>query len=138
MIPISKPQFGEEELALVREVLESGIVAQGPKVAQLEEEFAALCGTQYAVAVSSGTTALHLALLAHGIGPGDEVITSPFTFIASANSVLFTGATPRFVDIRKDTYNLDPDQLESAITPRTKAIMPVHLYGLIADMEPIM
>ncbi len=138
MIPISKPQFGEEELALVREVLESGIVAQGPKVAQLEEEFAALCGTKYAVAVSSGTTALHLALLAHGIGPGDEVITSPFTFIASANSVLFTGATPRFVDIRKDTYNLDPDQLESAITPRTKAIMPVHLYGLMADMDPIM
>lgn len=138
MIPISKPQFGDEELALVREVLESGVVAQGPKVAQLEEAFAALCGTEYAVAVSSGTTALHLALLAHGIGPGDEVITSPFTFIASANSVLFTGAMPRFVDIRPDTFNIDPDQIEAAITPRTKAIMPVHLYGLMADMDPIM
>ncbi len=138
MIGISKPQFGDEELALVREVLESGIVAQGPKVAQFEEEFAALCGTQYAVSTSSGTTALHLALLAHGIGPGDEVITSPFTFIASANSVLFTGAMPRFVDIRPDTFNLDPALIEQAITPRTKAIMPVHLYGLMADMTPIM
>src|SRR5690606_36803590 len=125
MIPITIPQFGEEELAIVREVFDSGIVAQRPKVAQLEEEFAALCGTKYSVAVSSGTTALHLALLAHGIGPGDEVITSPFTFIASANSVLFTGATPLFVDIRKDTYNVDPDQLESAITPRTRSMMPV-------------
>lgn len=138
MIAISKPQFGDEELVLVREVLESGVVAQGPKVKQLEEEFAALCGTQYAVAVSSGTTALHLALLAHGIGQGDEVITSPFTFIASANSVLFTGATPRFVDIRPDTFNIDPALIEEAITPRTKAIMPVHLYGLMADMDPIM
>lgn len=138
MIAISKPQFGNEELALVREVLESGVVAQGPKVKQLEEEFAALCGAQYAVAVSSGTTALHLALLAHGIGQGDEVITSPFTFIASANSVLFTGATPRFVDIRPDTFNIDPALIEEAITPRTKAIMPVHLYGLMADMDPIM
>ncbi|MBE2185004.1 MAG: DegT/DnrJ/EryC1/StrS family aminotransferase [Anaerolineae bacterium] len=138
MIAISKPQFGDEELALVREVLESGVVAQGPKVAQFEEEFAALCSTQYAVAASSGTTALHLALLAHGIGPGDEVITSPFTFIASANSVLFTGAMPRFVDIRPDTFNIDPALIEAAITPRTKAIMPVHLYGLMADMTPIM
>ncbi len=138
MIPISKPQFGEEELNLVREVLDSGIVAQGPKVAQLEEEFARLSHTKYAVAVSSGTTALHAALLAHGIGPGDEVITSPFTFIASANSVLYTGAMPRFVDIRPDTFNIDPSLIEAAITPRTKAIMPVHLYGLMADMDAIM
>jgi dTDP-4-amino-4,6-dideoxygalactose transaminase len=138
MIPISKPQFGDEELTLLKEVLDSGIVAQGPKVAQFEQEFAALCGTQFAVATSSGTTALHLALLSHHIGPGDEVITSPFTFIASANSVLFTGATPKFVDIKADTYNLDPDLIEQAITPRTKAIMPVHLYGLMADMDPIM
>src|SRR5215468_7149236 len=103
MIPISKPQFGDEELTLLTEVLHSGIVAQGPKVAELETEFAKLSGTQFAIATSSGTTALHVALLAHGIGVGDEVITSPFTFIASANSVLFTGATPRFVDIRPDT-----------------------------------
>jgi len=138
MIPISKPQFGNEELALLQEVLESGIVAQGPKVEQLEKEFAELCGTSHAVATSSGTTALHLALLAHGIGPGDEVITSPFTFIASANSILFTGAKPRFIDIRADTYNIDPALIEQAITPHTKAIMPIHLYGLMADMKSIM
>ena len=138
MIPISKPQFGEEELALLTEVLQSGIVAQGPKVAELEQEFTKLSGTKFAIATSSGTTALHVALLAHGVGPGDEVITSPFTFIASANSILFTGASPRFVDIRPDTFNIDPMLIEAAITPRTKAIMPVHLYGLMADMEPIM
>jgi dTDP-4-amino-4,6-dideoxygalactose transaminase len=137
MIPISKPQFGQEELDLLREVLESGIVAQGPKVEQLEKEFAKIAGTAYAVACSSGTTALHLALLAHGIGPGDEVITSPFTFIASANSVLYTGASPRFVDIQPGTFNIDPALIEAAITPRTKAIMPVYLYGLMADMDPI-
>ena len=138
MIPISKPQFGDEELALLREVLASGIVAQGPKVEQLEKEFSQIAGTQFAVAVSSGTAALYVALLAHGIGPGDEVITSPFTFIASANSVLYTGATPRFVDVRADTFNIDPDLIEQAITPRTKAIMPVHLFGLTADMGRIM
>ena len=139
MIPISKPQFGDEELTLIREVLQSEIVAQGPKVAQLEQEFAAqVSHTNHAVASSSGTTALHLALLAHGIGPGDEVITSPFTFIASANSILYTGATPTFIDILPDTFNINPELIEAAITPRTKAIMPVHLYGLMADMDPIM
>jgi dTDP-4-amino-4,6-dideoxygalactose transaminase len=138
MIPISKPQFGDEELSLLREVLDSGIVAQGPKVAKLEAEFAQMVGTEFAVATSSGTTALHVALLAHNIGPGDEVITSPFTFIASANSVLYTGASPRFVDIRPDTFNIDPDLIEQAITPRTRAIMPVHLYGLMADMDRIL
>jgi perosamine synthetase len=137
MIPISKPQFGDEELTLLREVLDSGIVAQGPKVAQLENEFAQMVGTKFAVATSSGTTALHIALLSHGIGPGDEVITSPFTFVASANSVLYTGALPCFVDIRPDTFNIDPDLIEQAITPRTKAIMPVQLYGLTADMDRI-
>lgn len=138
MIPISSPQFDDSELTLIKEVLNSGIVAQGPKVAQLEQEFAAMVGTKFAVAVSSGTTALHLALLAHGIGEGDEVITSPFTFIASANSVLYTGARPVFVDIRADTFNIDPELIEAAITPRTKAIMPVHLFGLMADMDAIM
>lgn len=138
MISISSPQFGEEELTLIREVLESGVVAQGPKVAQLEREFAELAGTRFAVAVASGTAALHLAVLAHGIGAGDEVITSPFTFIASANSILYTGARPVFVDIKADTFNLDPALIEAAITPRTKAIMPVHLYGLMADMDAIM
>ena len=136
-VSISQPQFGDEELSLIREVLESGFVVQGPKVEQLEREFAELAGTRFAVAVANGTAALHLALLAHEIGPGDEVITTPFTFIGSANAALFVGATPRFVDIRPDTFNIDPTLIETAITPRTRAIMPVHLYGLMADMDPI-
>jgi len=138
MIPISQPQFGEAELSLVREVLESGFVVQGPKVEQLEREFAQLAGTRFAVAVSSGTAALHLAVLAHGIGPGDEIITSPFTFVASANSALSVGAKPSFVDVQAKTFNIDPDLIEAAITPRTRAIVPVHLFGLMADMDPIM
>lgn len=138
MIPIAKPQIGEEEKQAVLEVLESGMLAQGPQVHAFEEAFAKMCGVRYAIATSSGTTALHIALLAHGIGPGDEVITSPFTFIASANCILYVGARPVFVDIDPLTFNLNPAQVESAITPRTKAIIPVHLYGLPCDMEPIM
>ncbi|TAK11134.1 MAG: DegT/DnrJ/EryC1/StrS family aminotransferase [Anaerolineae bacterium] len=137
MIHIAKPLIGDEEKQAVLEVLDSGIIAQGPRVAAFEEAFAAMCGVKYAVATTSGTTALHVALLAHGIGEGDEVITSSFTFIASANSVLFTGAKPVFVDIDPATYNLDPALIEAAITPRTKAIMPVHLFGLPADMDGI-
>jgi dTDP-4-amino-4,6-dideoxygalactose transaminase len=97
-----------------------------------------MCGVKAATATTSGTTALHVALLAHGIGPGDEVITSPFTFIASANSVLYVGARPVFVDIDPATYNLNPSLIEAAITPRTKAILPVHLFGLSCDMDPVM
>lgn len=138
MIPIAKPLMGAEEKQAVLEVLDSGIIAQGPRVKAFEEAFAAMCGVRYAVATSSGTTALHVALLAHGIGPGDEVITSSFTFIASANSVLFTGARPVFVDIDPVTFNLDPNRVEDAITTRTRAIMPVHLFGLACDMDPIM
>jgi dTDP-4-amino-4,6-dideoxygalactose transaminase len=109
MIPIAKPHIGEEEKRLVLEVLESGMLAQGPKVAALEEEFAKLCGVKHAIATTSGTTALHTALLAHDIGEGDEVITTPFTFISSANSILFTGAKPVFVDIEEETFNIDPE-----------------------------
>lgn len=138
MIPIAQPMIGEEEKQAVLEVLESGMLAQGPRVQAFEEAFARYCGVKYAVATSSGTTALHVALLAHGIGPGDEVITTPFTFIASANSILYVGARPVFVDIDPATFNICPDLLESAITPRTKAIMPVHLFGLPADMDPIL
>ncbi|MFQ6102250.1 MAG: DegT/DnrJ/EryC1/StrS family aminotransferase [Anaerolineae bacterium] len=138
MIPIAKPLIGEEEKQAVLEVLNSGMLAQGPRVRAFEESFAEMCGVRYAVATSSGTTALHVALLAHGIGPGDEVITTPFTFIASANSVLYVGAKPVFVDIDPVTFNIDPVQIEAAITPHTKAIMPVHLFGLVCDMEPIM
>lgn len=137
MIPISKPYIGEEEKQAVLDVLESGYIVQGPRTAELEQRFAELCGVRHAIATSSGTTALHLALLAHGIGPGDEVITTPFTFIASANSILFTGATPVFADIEETTFNIDPQQVRRAITPRTKAIMPVHLYGQMADMDEL-
>jgi len=138
MIPISKPIISDAEKQAVIEVLESGRLAQGPRVAQLEERFAQLCGTRYAVATSSGTTALHLALLAHGIGPGDEVITTPFTFIATINAILFVGAKPVLVDIEEETFNIDPALIEAAVTPRTRAIIPVHLYGYPCDMDPIL
>ncbi len=138
MIPISKPIIGEAEKAAVMEVLESGMLAQGPRVAKLEERFAQLCGVKHAIATTSGTTSLHVALLAHGIQAGDEVITTPFTFIASVNSILFTGAQPVMVDVDLDTFNIDPGLIEKAITPRTKGIMPVHLYGYLCDMDAIM
>ncbi len=138
MIGVSKPLIGEEEKQAVLEVLDSGIVAQGPKVKEFEESFAEMCGVKYAIATSSGTTALHTALLAHSIGEGDEVVSSPFTFIASANSVLYTGARAVFVDIDAFTFNINPELIEAAITPRTRAILAVHLYGLSCDMDPIM
>ncbi|WP_322798919.1 DegT/DnrJ/EryC1/StrS family aminotransferase [Thermoflexus sp.] len=138
MIPIAKPLIGDEEKQAVLEVLESGFLTQGPRVQALEEAFAKMCGVRYAVATSSGTTALHIALLAHGISSGDEVITSPFTFIASANCVLYVGARPVFVDIDPQTFNMNPALIEEAITPRTKAIIPTHLYGLPCDMDPIL
>jgi perosamine synthetase len=128
-IPIAAPQIGDEERDAVLEVLASGQLAQGPVVEAFEREFAAWCGVKHAVAVNSGTAALHLLMLAHGVKDGDEVITSPFTFIASANAALFVGARPVFVDIEPETYCLDPSRVEAAITPRTKAIMPVDLYG---------
>jgi len=137
MIPVSKPYIGEAEKQAVMEVLDSGMLAQGPRTAKFEEHFAQACGVKHAIATSSGTTALHIALLAHGIGDGDEVITTPFTFIASANSILFTGAKPVFVDVQPDTFNLDPALIERAITPKTKAIMPVHLYGYVCDMDAL-
>lgn len=137
MIYIAKPYIGDEEKAGVMAVLESSMLAQGKVVVKLEERFAELSGTKHAIATTSGTTALHLALLAHGIGAGDEVITSPFTFIASPNSILFTGAKPVFIDVELDTFNIDPTLIEAVITPRTKAIMPVHLYGQICNMTAI-
>lgn len=138
MINIAKPQMGDEEKQAVLEVLDSGIIAQGPRVKAFEEAFAEMCGTDFAIATSSGTTALHTALLAHGIGDGDEVITSPFTFIASANSILYTGARPVFVDIDPMTFDLAPELIEAAITENTRAIMPIHLFGLSCDMDPIL
>ena len=138
MIPISKPQIGDEEKRLVMQVLDSGMLVQGPRVAELEQRWAEACQSKHAIAISNGTAALHTALLAHGIGPGDEVITVAFTFIASVNSIIYCGARPVFADIDPVTFNIDPDTIEALITPRTKAIMPVHLYGHPADMQRIM
>jgi perosamine synthetase len=134
VIPIARPQLGQEERDGVWEVMRSGLLAQGARVAELEERFAGMVGVRHAVAVSSGTAALHLTLLALGIGPGDEVITVPFTFIASANSILYTGARPVFVDVGDTDFCIDVDRIDAAVTPRTKAIMPVSLYGQPADM----
>src|SRR6266581_4142651 len=135
MISIARPLLGAEEDEAVLRVLSSGQLAQGEHVAAFEQRFAEVCHVREAVAVSSGTAALHLALLAHGIGPGDEVITTAFSFAATANVILLVGATPVFVDIEPDTYTLDPALVGAAITPRTKAIMPVHLYGHPASMK---
>jgi perosamine synthetase len=128
-IPVAAPQIGDEEKNAVMAVLDSGQLAQGPVVEAFEHEFASWCGVRHAVAVNSGTAALHLLLLANGIKEGDEVITSPFTFVASANAALFVGARPVFVDIEPETYCLDPARVEAAITPRTRAIMAIDLYG---------
>ena len=138
MISISKPFIGDEEKAAVMDVLDSGMLAMGPKTAQFENDFAKVCDVKHAIAVSSGTTALHIALLANGIGPGDEVITTPFTFIASVNAILYVGAKPVFVDIEEETFNIDLSQVEKVITSRTKAILPVHLYGHLCDIEQLL
>lgn len=136
-VPIAKPIIGEEEIENVVEVLKSGMIAQGPKVQEFEEKFAEWVGAKYGVAVNSGTAALHVALLSCGVGEADEVITTPFTFIASGNSILYTGAKPVFADIDLKTYTLDPESIESLITENTKAILPVQLYGQSANMERI-
>jgi dTDP-4-amino-4,6-dideoxygalactose transaminase len=121
----------------IDEVLKSGAFILGPITQALERDIAALCGTQHAVACASGTDALHLALRGLGIGPGDEVITTAFTFIGTAEAIAYVGATPVFVDVRADTFNIDPALVEAAITPRTRAIMPVHLYGRVCDMDAL-
>lgn len=135
MIPVARPFIGEAEESAVLEVLRSGWITQGPRVANFEQAFAAYIGCRHAVAVSSCTTALQLALLAQGIGPGDEVICPSLSFIATANSIASTGATPIFADIDLETYNLDPAQVEALITERTRAILVVHQIGLAAEMD---
>ncbi len=137
-IPVAQPQIGWAERRAVSKVLKSGSLAQGPMVAKFESDFSKFVGDRECVAVNSGTSALHLALLSLGIGPGDEVIVPSFTFAATANSVALTGATPVFVDIDPKTFNIDPLLIESAITKKTKAIQVVHLYGLPADMNQIL
>jgi dTDP-4-amino-4,6-dideoxygalactose transaminase len=124
--------------AAIRDVIDAGAFAGGPFVAKFEKEFAAYCGASHAVGVGNGTDALWFALLALGVGPGDEVITVPSTFMATAEAISYCGAKPVFVDIDENIYNLDPALLEKAITPRTKAIIPVHLFGQCADMDPIL
>jgi dTDP-4-amino-4,6-dideoxygalactose transaminase len=136
-IPVAAPQIGPAELDAVHAVLASGALTQGRQVASFEHEFSRLVADRHCVAVSSGTSALHLGLVALGIGPGDEVVVPSFTFAATANAVRLAGATPVFADIEPDTYCLDPSAVEAAVTHRTAAVMPVHLFGHPADMPAI-
>lgn len=137
-IPIARPSLGEEEAAAAREAILSGWITQGPQVAAFEQEFAAYVGAPHACAVSSCTTALHLALLAVGVGPGDEVITVSHSYIATANAVRYCGATPVFVDIDRRTYNLDIARIEAAISPRTRALLTVHQMGMPCDLAGLL
>lgn len=138
MISIARPLIGKEEKEAVLKVLDSGALAQGKLVEEFEKNFAEFIGTSHAVATSSGTTALHLALLAAGIKEGDEVITTPFTFIASSTAILFCNAKPVFADIDEKTFNISPREIEKKISKKTKAILPVHLYGQSCAMDEIM
>lgn len=143
MIPIADLKAQHQSIrreldAAIARVLDSTQFVLGSEVAAFEEEFAAYCGARFCIAMNSGTSALHLALLAAEIGPGDEVITVPFTFVATVAAIGYTGATARLVDIDPRRFTMDPARLEAAITPRTKAIIPVHLYGQTADMDPIL
>jgi len=137
-LKIQYESIQDEIQTAINNVIEKTAFAGGPFVAQFEKEFAEFCGSDYAIGVGSGTEALWLPLLASGIGPGDEVITVPSTFIATAEAISFCGATPVFVDVDEQTYNMNPDLLEAAIRPKTRAIIPVHLFGQTVDMDPIM
>jgi len=136
-IPLGVPDIGKTEQKLVAKVLRSGQLTRGPVLQAFEEQLGGYLGVKHCIGVSSGTSALHLALLAHGIGEGDVVVTSPFTFIASANAILYVRARPRFVDIDPKTYNIDPSKLNEAIDSKTKALILVHVFGLPCDMRPI-
>jgi len=136
-IKLSSPDITEAEIAAVTEVLRSGWLSLGPKVPEFEKAMADYIGVKHAVAVSSGTTGLHLLMRAIGVGRGDEVISTPFSFIASTNCVMFEGARPVLVDIDPHTWNIDPERIEAAITPRTKAIIPVDVFGQVADLDRI-
>lgn len=136
-IPIIRPVLGDEELENVRECLASGYLTQGKFVARFEQSVADYLTCRHAVAVTSGTAALHLALLALSIGPGDEVVVPSLTWVATANAVSYVGATPVFADVRPETFTLDPEDLARALTPRTRAVIAVHLFGLCADMDEI-
>lgn len=133
-----KPQIGEEEIAEVVATLRSGWIGMGPRTLEFERAFAEYVGAKHAIAVNSCTAALHLALIAAGVGPGDEVITTPMTFAATANVIVHTGATPVFADVDRRTQNIDPPRVAERITPRTKAILPVHMLGRPAEMDPLL
>ena len=138
MIPIIKPEMDEREVAAAGRAILSGWITQGPEVAAFEREFAAFVGAEHACAVSSCTTALHLALLAVGVRPGDEVVTVSHSYIATANAIRYCGATPIFVDVEPDTFNIDPTQIEGALTDRTRAILCVHQMGMPCDLAAIL
>ena len=138
MIPVAKPLMDDAEVQAAGRAIRSGWVTQGPEVAAFEREFAAYVGAPHACAVSSGTTALHLALLVVGVSPGDEVITVSHSYIATANVVRYCGAVPVFVDVRPDTFNIDPTQIEAVISPRTRAILCVHQIGMPCELAPIL
>lgn len=138
MIPVVDVDIKEQEIKAVLEVLESKFLVEGKHTKMFEEKFSNFTGAKYTSVVTNGTCALHLAMVALDVGPKDEVITTPFTFVASSNAILFSGAIPIFVDVDKETYNINPEQIESVITPRTKAIMPVHIFGNPCDMKAIM
>lgn len=137
MIPIAKPLIGSQEKRALIDVLKSGRLASGPKVEEFEKQVSNLCKSKYALAVSNGTVALEIAMKAAGIGAGDEVITTPFTFVATVNAILTQGAFPVFVDIDKATFNINPSEIEAKITPKTKAIVPVDLYGQPHDSDEV-
>jgi perosamine synthetase len=138
MIPQAKPAIGDEEVSAVTEVLKSGMLAQGKKVEELEKAFANFLGVKHAIAVANGTCALELAMMGAGIKKGDEVITTPFTFVATTNAICMAGAKPVYADIDIDTFNISVDSIRKCISKKTKAILPVHLYGLPANMNEIM
>src|SRR6184192_2253303 len=138
MLGFQPPAIGDEEIAAVAETLRSGWLTSGPRTAELERRFAEYVGATHALAVASGTAALHLSLVALGVGPGDEVITTPITWPATANVIVHTGATPVFVDVCDDDLNIDPDRVAEAVTERTKAILPVDLAGQPADLDPLL
>jgi len=137
LLGFQPPAVGDEEVAAASDAIRSGWLTTGPRAEELERRFAEYVGAKHALAVSSGTAAMHLALVALGIGPGDEVITTPLTWPATANVIVHTGATPVFADIRDSDLNIDPERVAELVTPRTKAVMPVHLYGQPADLDPI-
>jgi len=138
VIPIARPNLGEDEFAAVKDVLASGMLAQGARVKAFEEAFARDIGRKHGIAVANGTAALHVAFLAHGLASGMEVVMPSLTFFATASTVVLCGAKPVFVDVDRNAYNMDPSKVAAAITRKTAAIMPVHLYGQTAEMDPIL